>query len=209
MKDRKLVIIIYSFLFLMIISALFFYIILPSTVSYSGSIYVKSNSETTIYIPVLLDEKGNTLKMYDSPKISGDAKTAIIDTEHGKALKISGSGIIGIKLTEKNIILEEGGQEIKKKLLDRVTISMSDLNRSSFFNDYAKDTYYTESIGGWVYSDSDNTAFTFSFNLYRGWDQLLSINTGGNPAVLPLIDLSKGWQTVKFEASTCAKIDCS
>lgn len=203
--------IIYSFLFLLIITYSIFqiYLIFPSTISYFGSIHIKSKSETTIYLPVLLDEKGNTLKMYEDPEITGDAKTAIIDTEHGKALKISGSGIIGIELKEKNIILEGGGQEIKEKLLERVTISMSDLNRSSFFNDYARDTYYTESIGGWVYSDSDNIEFAFSVYLNRGWDQLLSMNTGGNPADLALINLSKGWHTVKFEATTCARIDCS
>jgi hypothetical protein len=43
-------------------------------------------------VPVLLDENKTVLKMYETPEITGNVSTTIIDTEYGKALKISGSG---------------------------------------------------------------------------------------------------------------------
>ena len=59
----------------------------------STSIYTESIAENiTIYVPVLLDENKTVLKMYETPQITGNVSTAIIDTEYGKALKISGSG---------------------------------------------------------------------------------------------------------------------
>src|SRR5450759_1899329 len=61
--------------------------------STSASIYWESSAENiTIYVPVLIDENKNVLKMYETPAITGNVTTAIIDTEHGKALKISKSG---------------------------------------------------------------------------------------------------------------------
>ncbi|MBU3968482.1 MAG: hypothetical protein KKG76_14115 [Euryarchaeota archaeon] len=62
--------------------------------STSASIYLESGAEKiTIYVPVLLDENKNVLKMYENPTITGSATTSLIDTEYGKALKISRSGL--------------------------------------------------------------------------------------------------------------------
>ncbi|HUV83557.1 MAG TPA: hypothetical protein VMW53_10865 [archaeon] len=59
----------------------------------STSINIESSAENiTIYVPVLLDENKNVLKMYENPEITGNVTTAVIDTEYGKALMISGSG---------------------------------------------------------------------------------------------------------------------
>jgi len=60
----------------------------------STSIYIESSAENiTIYVPVLLDENKTVLKMYENPEITGNVTTAVIDTEYGKALMISGSGL--------------------------------------------------------------------------------------------------------------------
>ena len=62
--------------------------------STSSSIYLESGTEKiTIYFPVLLDENKNVLEMYEKPTITGNTTTAVIDTEHGKALMISRSGL--------------------------------------------------------------------------------------------------------------------
>lgn len=62
--------------------------------SISASIYIGSSAENiTIYVPVLLDENKNVLELYENPTITGRATTSLIDTEHGKALKISRSGL--------------------------------------------------------------------------------------------------------------------
>jgi hypothetical protein len=60
----------------------------------SASISLESAAENfTIYVPVLFDENKNVLKMYENPTITGRATTSMIDTEHGKALMISRSGL--------------------------------------------------------------------------------------------------------------------
>lgn len=60
----------------------------------STSIDILSGTEEiTIYVPVLLDEKKNVLKMYEIPTTAGNVTSSIIDTKYGKALKINGSGL--------------------------------------------------------------------------------------------------------------------
>ena len=60
----------------------------------SASISLESSDENiTIYVPVLLDENKNVLKMHENPTITGRAMTSLIETEHGKALMISRSGL--------------------------------------------------------------------------------------------------------------------
>lgn len=62
--------------------------------STSTSISVESSAENfTIYVPVLLDENKTVLKMYENPMITGSTTTSLIDTEHGKALKIDRTGL--------------------------------------------------------------------------------------------------------------------
>ncbi len=65
--------------------------------STSASIDIESSAEKfTIYVPVLLDENKNVLKMYENPTITGkvgNITTAIVDTNYGKAFMISKSGL--------------------------------------------------------------------------------------------------------------------
>ncbi|MGP8320967.1 MAG: hypothetical protein ACT6FE_01370 [Methanosarcinaceae archaeon] len=59
----------------------------------STSIYIESSAENlTIYIPVLLGENKNVLKMYKTTGITSNVTTAVIDTEYGKAFMIRRSG---------------------------------------------------------------------------------------------------------------------
>ncbi|MGB8218250.1 MAG: hypothetical protein WCE94_13210 [Candidatus Methanoperedens sp.] len=52
----------------------------------TASISLESSAKNiTIYVPVLLDENKTVLKMYDTPEITGNVTTAIVDTEHGSS----------------------------------------------------------------------------------------------------------------------------
>lgn len=74
--------------------SLFFFFGPHQDSSTSASIYLESSAEKlTIYVPVLLDENKKVLKMYEKPTITGNVTTAVIDTEYGKALMISRSGL--------------------------------------------------------------------------------------------------------------------
>ena len=74
--------------------SLFFFFGAQDDATTSTGISIESSAENiTIYVPVLLDENKTVLKMYETPQITGNVSTAIIDTEYGKALMISGSGL--------------------------------------------------------------------------------------------------------------------
>ena len=79
------------------------------TTGNSNRMVMASNTEEmTLYVPILLDDKGNVLEMYEHPIVTGDTTTAIIDTQYGKALKISGSaGDVGINMRQTNRIQRE------------------------------------------------------------------------------------------------------
>lgn len=80
--------------FFIIFGAMFITNDLQNDAITSTSINIESSAENlTIYIPVLLDENKTVLKMYENPEITGNVTTAVIDTEYGKALMISGSGL--------------------------------------------------------------------------------------------------------------------
>lgn len=52
-----------------------------------------------VFVPVLL-ENGIIMEMYGKSAISGSAATETIDTEYGKAFKISGSGSTRINMKQ-------------------------------------------------------------------------------------------------------------
>ncbi len=165
--------------------------------STSASIDWESSAENiTIYVPVLLDENKTVLKMYDTPVITGNVKTAIVDTEHGKALKISRSGL-GIKID----MNEDHGKQISDdEFFSGFTISMSNYTYPKHFT-----TMFSESpteIDAWVYSDSEIEKVSFSFDLdprtgiYSGI--ILDISTQG------WVHLRKGWQVVNLSLGRIA-----
>ena len=85
---------IFVMVFLPFINFLLFSFKPQQDASTSASIYLESSNENfTIYVPVLLDENKTLLKMYENSMITGSARTSLIDTEHGKALKIDRTGL--------------------------------------------------------------------------------------------------------------------
>lgn len=107
--------------------------------------FIPLEENMTIYVPVFLDEKRNIMKMYLNPTIKGDVTTAIIDTEYGKAFKISGSGHgrylfnwndvpgkdtgLFVKWLEDLGAAQTGEKPGIKKSSDGKTISVSGLNK--------------------------------------------------------------------------------
>lgn len=136
------------------------------------------------------------MKMYETPTITGNnVTTAIIDTEHGKALKISGSGLIEIHMQEKHGKLKEDSQT-SDEFFRGFTISMSNYTSPEPFIQPP----YPEpppKIDVWVYSDREVEQLSFHFyrDPYNRINRVaLSIGTDG------WVHLRKGWQVVKLSA---------
>ncbi len=167
-------------------------IILVSIAHYastSESVHIEAGNEKTIlYVPVLLDENGEVLEMFEKPAITGNATTAIIDTDYGKALKISGSGVIGINMRQTHGIPEKT-QEATEKFMNGFTISTSD---STHYGDIKG----SQTVDIWVYSEDDGTGLSFSVSRDNGWGAVLSLYTEEHRR------LTEGWQVVRLSGGT-------
>jgi hypothetical protein len=161
--------------------------------SSTASIFVLSDSESiTLYVPVMLDEKGETQKMYENPIITGNLTISIINTEYGKALKIFGSGG-EIKMKQDNGNL--GSIENDYRFVEGLTISMS--------NSTPPGEKMVFEVDAWVYSEKEVKDFSLFFSRsgsYHG--KTLFIRTGSHwpsrPGEKDSQRLTKGWQLVKL-----------
>jgi hypothetical protein len=148
--------------------------------SSSASIHITSDAdEMTVYVPVLLDDTGNVLTMYEHPEITGDATAGIIMSEQGKVFRISGTGDIEITMLQSHGI--QKGRQLEE-----------------VFNGFAVSTgNYTvnedvQMTDVWIYSAGDVDDASISLNLDTGWGQMQSIRTERN------IGPVEGWQMVRL-----------
>lgn len=137
----------------------------------------------TVYVPVLL-ENGTIMEMYRNPAILGNATTEILDTGHGKALKISGSGSTRINMTETGGLLATN-PEANEKFVNGFKLSTS--NATNYGNGSGL-------VDAWVYSEEDGIGFKLSITRDNGWGKLITINTEQE------VKLTRGWQEVGLNA---------
>jgi MFS family permease len=150
--------------------------------SASTSIRMSSGTgETTLYVPVLLDD-GEVMEMYEHPTVNGDAATAIIDTQYGKALRITGSGDIEIHM-QQSLGIQRGKQP--DEAFGGFTLSMG--NYTVGENDRITDVR--------IYTDGEVDDLGISFSMDTGWGQIQEIATEKN------IDPDEGWQVVRLVVS--------
>jgi hypothetical protein len=162
--------------------------------SSTASIFVLSDSDKiTLYVPIMLDEKGETSKMYENPIITGNLTTSIINTEYGKALKICGSGG-EIKMKQDNGNL--GSIENDYRFVEGLKISMS--------NSTPPGDKMVFEVDAWIYSEKDVKDFSLFFSRSGGYHgKTLFIRTGSHwrdsrPGEKDSQRLTKGWQLVKL-----------
>jgi len=158
----------------------------PYNSSSSASIYISSGHEISLIVPLVLDENGNILKMYENPIITGNLTTSIVNTEYGKALKIIGTGG-EIKMTQ-----DDGIQENESSFLDGFTLTMSnntvvDLN-SPF-------SYQANIYSGYIVQD-----FRLFYSRSGGQSGKIIFVRTGNPIRASEISsrLGKGWLSINL-----------
>jgi len=139
-----------------------------------------TDGNTTVLIPVIL-ENGIVMEMYGKPAISGNAVTEIIDTDHGKAFKISGSGPIEIKMKQTGGWLARDPEANEK--FNGFTLSTC--NVTGFLGIH-------NPIDAWIYSEEDGTMFSLSIQRSDGMGRYKLITTQRKEKLIA------GWQEVKF-----------
>jgi len=140
---------------------------------------------TTVLLPILLED-GNVMEMYGKPAISGKALTEIIYTDHGKVIKITGSGSLTINMKQTGGIMVTD-PEADKKFINGFTLST------------ANATNYGDIRGQvdvWVYSEEDGTMLSLSISRDNGWGRNMRISTEQE------VKLIRGWQAVKLSVGS-------
>lgn len=139
----------------------------------------------TVFVPAIVED-GIVMEMYGKPAISGNAITEIIDTDHGKALKISGSGPSGIKMSQTGGWLAHD-PEADNKFINGFTLSTSNATQFGEIRGHEHNN-----VDAWIYSEEDGTMFSISIMRDNGWGRLISINTEQK------VKLIQGWQIVRL-----------
>ena len=143
------------------------------------------DGNATVLVPVILED-GIVMEIYGIPAISGNAITEIIDTDHGKAFKINGSGPIGIKMNHIGGWLAHD-PEPDIKFINGFTLSTSNAIRFGEIRGQGLDH-----VDAWIYSEEDGTMFGISIMRDNGWGRAISINTEQK------VKLIRGWQVVRL-----------
>ncbi len=173
--------IVLTFIMLLVSSLMFMSIAKYATTE--ASIQISSESrEITAYVPVLLDEQENVFRMYSKPAITGSALSTIIDTDYGKAMKITGTGEIELKMKQTDGKLA-GNPDANEKFMNGFTLSMSNT------------THYGElqQAEAWVYSKGE-VLLVFSVKRDNGWGREINIQTTQK--------LKGGWQVATLSVKS-------
>ncbi|CAG0954565.1 MAG: hypothetical protein OIN86_06295 [Candidatus Methanoperedens sp.] len=83
----------------------------------SGVSIDTDNKTATVYVPVFTDSKGAALDVYDGSEIFGNATYEIIDTDYGKAMKVTATGNVLI-FTKHPDGAKRGNSEVNRYLKD-------------------------------------------------------------------------------------------
>jgi hypothetical protein len=168
----------------------------------SGVSIDTDNKTATVYVPVFIDSKGAALDVYDGSEIFGNATYEIVDTEYGKAMKVTATGNILI-FTKHPDGAKRSNREVNRYLKD-FGLSMSDFKP---FEDDATSippVKIMPKAGIWVYSDSEIK----SLSLMLGRDSGVGISYSmGFPyydrskdMMVPM-NLTRGWQRIELETT--------
>lgn len=156
-------------------------------------IYVSSGPGITLVVPLMLDENGEILKMYEKPIVNGNLSTSIVNTEYGKALRINGSGG-EIKMIQDYGI--PGSVDNEYRFLQGFSITMSNNTVIGMDVPFSYETL--------AYSETDVKDFRLFLSRSSGQSgKIIYIRTGNQgPGYETSIRLAKGWQYIKLYGDT-------
>ncbi len=171
-------------------------------VTVSGVSIDTDNKTATVYVPVFIDSKGAVLDVYDGSGIFGNATYEIIDTEYGKAMKITATGNILI-FTKHPDGAKRSNSAVNQYLKD-FGLSMSDFKPLEGDATEIPPVKIMPKTGVWVYSDSEIKFL----GLMLGRDSGVGISYQMS---FPYYDTSKnmmvpanltgGWQRIELETT--------
>ncbi len=168
----------------------------------SGVSIDTDNKTATVYVPVFMDSKGAVLDVYDGSEIFGNATYEIIDTEYGKAMKVTATGNILI-FTKHPDGAKRSNSAVNRYLKD-FGLSMSDFKPLEGDATTIPPVKIMPKTGVWVYSDSEIK----SLSLMLGRDSGVGISYSmgfpyydSSKNMMVPMNLTRGWQRIELETS--------
>lgn len=160
------------------------------------------NKTAIIYVPVFVDSKGAVLDVYGGSEIFGNATYEIVDTEYGKAMKVTATGNILI-FTKHPDGAKRSSREVNRYLKD-FGLSMSDFKPFEDDATAIAPVKIMPKTGAWVYSDSEIK----SLSLMLGRDSGVGISymmsfpyyDRSKDMMVPM-NLTRGWQRIELETT--------
>ncbi|GEM_PF-2658262 len=168
----------------------------------SGVSIDTDNKTAAVYVPVFIDSNGAVLDIYDDTEIFGNATYEIIDTEYGKAMKVTGKGNILI-FTKHPDGAKRSNSAVSQYLKD-FGLSMSDFKPFDGDVTAIPPVKIMPKTGIWVYSDSEikflglmlgrDSGVGISYNMgFPYYDRSKDMMVPAN--------LTRGWQRIELETS--------
>ncbi|MDD5617178.1 MAG: hypothetical protein PHH85_13365 [Candidatus Methanoperedens sp.] len=168
----------------------------------SGVSIDTDNKTATVYVPVFIDSKGAALDVYDGSEIFGNATYEIVDTEYGKAMKVTATGNILI-FTKHSDGAKRSNREVNRYLKD-FGLSMSDFKPLEGDATEIPPVKIMPKTGVWVYSDSEIKSLSLMLGRDSGVGISYSIDFpyyDRSKNMMVPANLTRGWQKIELETT--------
>ena len=158
--------------------------------SYSLEIVVETDEGYTLMVPVPLNKTGAQYAGFiDELTVTlGEVDVSVVDTLHGKALEVTGSGNATLEWDSRWSAEDEGWY---------LNISMT--SGSPF-------DYHSDTRSSWIYSDQDGLSVRLSFSAQQTYNETPTFPSGGGPSYSLMdgvgdytLDTQVGWQETVLE----------
>lgn len=169
----------------------------------SSSVSIDTDNKTaTVYVPVFIDGKGTVLNVYEDTAIFGNATYEIVDTEYGKAMKVTATGNVLI-FTKHPDGAKRSNSAVNRYLKD-FGLSMSDFKPFEGDVTDIPPVKIMPNTAAWMYSDSELKFL--GFNLDRdsgvGITYIMGYSYNGRSENMTVpANLKRGWQRIELETS--------
>lgn len=173
-----------------------------SAMTVSGVSIDTDNKTAIVYVPVFIDGKGAALDVYKESKIFGNATYEIVDTDYGKAMKVTGNGNI-LVFTKHPDGAKRSNSEVNRYLRD-FGLGMSDFMPFGGDATQIPPVKIMPKTGAWIYSDSE----VKFLGLMLGRDSGVGISYSmdfpyydRSKNMMVPANLTRGWQRIELETT--------
>lgn len=171
-------------------------------ITVSGVSIDTDNKTATVYVPVFVDSKGAVLDVYGGSEIFGNATYKIVDTEYGKAMKVTATGNVLIFTTHPDGA-KRSNSKVNRYLKD-FSLGISDFKPFDDDVTTIPPVKIVPKTGVWIYSDSEIKILNLMLIRDSGMGISYSLRFPyydmSKNMMVPM-NLTRGWQRIGLETT--------